>query len=206
MNNIQLHNLLSRHPETRDHFVGVFSINTLPRYSKTGCYVINLEPNYKSGSHWVAIKISKSKHMNLYFDSYSIAPTYIGIVKFLKNSYVYNSKQVQHPLSMMCGQWCLYFILRACQGWDMRKMLKPFYSNKPLINDHILNIVVKKHFIINEKVIDRKFVKAQIVKKLREKKCADERKAVTQKKKCLNTKQKYMPIMLGMNFMTSDIL
>ena len=70
MNNIQLHNLLSRHPETRDHFVGVFSINTLPRYSKTGCYVINLEPNYKSGSHWVAIKISKSKHNNLYFDSY----------------------------------------------------------------------------------------------------------------------------------------
>ena len=86
-------------------------------------------------------------------------------------------------------------------------MLKPFYSNKPLINDHILNIVVKKHFIINEKVIDRKFVKAQIVKKLR-KKSADERKrkAVTQKKKCLNTKQKYMPIMLGTNFMTSDIL
>ena len=82
---------------------------------------------------------------------------------------MYNSKQVQHPLSMMYGQWCLYFILRACQGWDMRKMPKPFYSNKPLINDHILNIVVKKHFIINEKVIDRKFIKAQIVKKFREK-------------------------------------
>ena len=167
MNNIQLHNLLSRHPETRDYFVGVFSINTLPRYSKTGCYVINLEPNYKSGSHWVAIKIRKSKHKNLYFDSYGIAPTYIGIIKFLKNSYVYKSKQVQHPLSMTCGQWCLYFILRACQGWDMRKMLKPFYSNKPFINDHVLNIVVKKHFIINEKVIDRKFVKAQLVRKFR---------------------------------------
>ena len=131
MNNIQLHNLLSRHPETRDHFVGVFSINTLPRYSKMGCYIINLEPNYKSGSHWVAIKISKSKHKNLYFDSYGIAPTYIGIIKFLKHSYVYNSKQVQHPFSMMCGQWCLYFILRACQRWDMRRMLKPFYSNNP---------------------------------------------------------------------------
>ena len=82
---------------------------------------------------------------------------------------MYNSKQVQHPLSTMCGQWCLYFILRACQGWDMRKMLKPFYSNKPLINDHVLNIVVKKHFIINEKVIDRKFLKVQLVRKLREK-------------------------------------
>ena len=46
----------------------------------------------------------------------------------------------------------------------MRKMLKPFYSNKPLINNHILNIVVKNHFIINEKVIDRKFVKVQRVK------------------------------------------
>ena len=51
----------------------------------------------------------------------------------------------------------------------MRKMLKPFYSNKPSINDHILNIVVKNNFIINEKVVDRKFVKVQIVKKLREK-------------------------------------
>ena len=61
------------------------------------------------------------------------------------------------------------FHMRACQGWDMRRMLKPFYSNKPLINDHILNIVVKKHFIINEKVTDKKFVKAQIVRKLREK-------------------------------------
>ena len=51
----------------------------------------------------------------------------------------------------------------------MRKMLKPFYSNKPLINDHVLNIFVRKHFIINEKVIDRKFVKVQLVRKLREK-------------------------------------
>ena len=90
----------------------------------------------------------------------------------------------------------------------MRRMLKPFYSNKPLINDNILNIVVKKHFIINEKVIDKKFIKVQIVRKLREKKCADERKrkAVTQKKKCLNSKQNYVPIMLGVNFMTGDIL
>ena len=91
---------------------------------------------------------------------------------------------------------------------DMRRMLKPFYSNKPLINDHILNIVVKKHFIINEKVIDKKFVKVQIVRKLREKNVLmkGKEKQFTQKKKCLNSKQNYVPITLGMNFMTGDIL
>ena len=87
-------------------------------------------------------------------------------------------------------------------------MLKPFYSNKPLINDHVLNIVVKKHFIINEKVIDRKFVKAQLVRKLREKYVLmkEKERQLHKRKKYLNTKQKYVPIMLDMNFMTSNIL
>ena len=138
----------------------------------------------QSGSHWIAIKISKSKCKNEYFDSYVLEPPTVCFKKFTRyNSYVlepptvcfkkfmrynytYNSKRLQHSLSTTCAQWSIYYIWRKCQGWSLRNILKPFYSkeNSFLINGHMLNLVVNNNFKINRKVIDKKFVKTQIAR------------------------------------------
>ena len=50
----------------------------------------------------------------------------------------------------------------------MKAILKPFYSKRPLINDHVVNVVDEKNFKIKESVIDKKFVRRQIAKQMSE--------------------------------------
>ena len=130
---------------TKDSFIGVFSSNTLPSYTQTGYYVVNLDTSQQPSSHWIAIKISKSKCKNEHFDSCGLGPP------------------------TLCAQWCMYYIWRKCQGWSLRNILKPVFSKDFLINDHVLNLVVNNNFKINRKVIDKEFVKIQIARKTAEK-------------------------------------
>ena len=148
---------------------GVFSSDTLPSYAQTGYYVVNLDMSQQPGSHWIAIKISKSKCKNEYFDSYGLGPLTVCFKRFMKYNYIYNFKRLQHSLSTTCAQWCIYYIWRKCQGWSLRNILKPFYSKDFLINDHVLILVVNNNFKINRKVTDKEFVKIQIARKTAEK-------------------------------------
>ena len=84
---------------TKDSFIAVFSSDTLPSYAQTGHYVVNLDMSQQPSSHWIAIKISKSKCMNEYFDSYGLGPPTVFFKKFMKYNYIYNSKRLQHSLS-----------------------------------------------------------------------------------------------------------
>ena len=171
MNDFTIDKILQSKKEMRDHFIGVFSADTLPSYAQTGYYIVNLDTSNKPGSHWVALKISKSKCKNEYFDSYGLPPPTLHFKKFMRYNYTFNSKRLQHSLSTTCGQWCIYYVWRKCQGWSLRNILKPFYSKESnfLINDHVLNLVVNNEFKINRKVIDKKFVKTQIARYLKKK-------------------------------------
>ena len=44
MNDFTIYKILQSKKETRDHFIGVFSADTLPSYAQTGYYVVNLDP------------------------------------------------------------------------------------------------------------------------------------------------------------------
>ena len=162
MDNTEISKILLKNSRTCENFNGVYALNTLPRQGRYGYYVINLDSSYQRGSHWVAIKISRDKSKNIYFDSYGFSPAHVKLIKFLRNNDIFNTRRLQHPLSTTCGQWCIYFIWRSCQGLNFRKMFLPFRENKYLVNDHILNIVMQKHFKIKTKVIDKKFLLHQI--------------------------------------------
>ena len=169
MDDFTINKILLSNKVTKDSFIGVFSSDTLPSYAQTGYYVVNLDTSQQPGSHWIAIKISKSKCKNEYFGSYGLGPPTVCFKRFMKYNYIYNSKRLQHSLSTTCAQWCIYYIWRKCQGWSLRDILKPFYSKDFLINDHVLNLVVNNNFKINRKVIDKEFVKIQIARKTAEK-------------------------------------
>ena len=154
---------------TKDSFIGVFSSDTLHFLCPDRYYVVNLDTSQQPGSHWIAIKISKSKCKNEYFESHGLGPPTVCFKKFMKYNYIYNSKRLQHSLSTTCAQWCIYCIWRKCQGWSLRNILKPCYSKNFLINDHVLNLVVNNNSKINRKVIDKEFVKIQIARKTAEK-------------------------------------
>jgi hypothetical protein len=84
--------------------------------------VYNLDPHFKSGSHWVANYIDIPGHRCYYFDSYGMAPP-PQVAKFMKwlttqdpkMRLEYNSRRLQFR-DTECGVYCLYVIIRMLMG------------------------------------------------------------------------------------------
>lgn len=95
------------------HFRGVFMKNTLPKkIYKIECGIVNLEEDFKTGSHWTAY-IKYNDDIS-YFDSYGNLPpppqliNYFGSDKSIK----YNYNRYQKFNSVNCGHLCLDFLYR----------------------------------------------------------------------------------------------
>ena len=95
---------------------------TIARGKKKIGIIFNLDPHYKSGSHWVAMFINTNNKEIIYFDSYGDpAPTQIR--KFARKvqnqsaklgkkfKYIQNKKRHQYQESE-CGMYCLYTIIQ----------------------------------------------------------------------------------------------
>ncbi|NBV77000.1 hypothetical protein EBR66_02480 [bacterium] len=84
--------------------------------------VYNLDPHYKSGSHWVANFIDVAGHACYYFDSYGMEPP-AQIARFMKwlttqdpnMKLFYNARRIQYS-STECGVYCIYCIIRMLEG------------------------------------------------------------------------------------------
>ena len=88
--------------------------------------IYNLDPHFKSGSHWVATFIDLVKHKTYYFDSYGMeAPNQIQ--KFMKwlttqdpqMKLYYNGRRFQFQNSE-CGMYSMFFIIRMLAGEDFQ--------------------------------------------------------------------------------------
>ena len=152
--------------ETAPHFRGVFARNALPSRPRKGFYIMNFDKTGQLGSHWVSMEIGKK--YNMYFDSYGREPpTFPHLTKFLAGKLLRrNRKQVQHEYSMTCGQWCVYFIWRRCNGWSLASISQPFKSEHRLLNDHVMNHLIQKRFRLRGKVINKPFLKEQICREM----------------------------------------
>ena len=94
MDDFAINKILLSNKVTKDSFIGVFSSDTLPSYAQTGYNVVNLDMSQQPSSHWIAIKISKSKCKSEYFDSYGLGPPTICFIRFMRYNYIYNSKKI----------------------------------------------------------------------------------------------------------------
>jgi len=92
-----------------DRFIGVYSIDTFPHVND-GKMVINLDTSNLSGSHWVALDISK--YYITYFDSFAHPIPIVILNKIL----IYNLKlyisrlPLQSYLETNCGEHCINFL------------------------------------------------------------------------------------------------
>ena len=84
--------------------------------------VYNLDPHYKSGSHWVANYIDLAGHACYYFDSYGMKPPQ-QVETFMKwlatqdpmMKLQSNARRLQHS-NTECGMYCIYMIIRMLEG------------------------------------------------------------------------------------------
>ena len=124
MDDITIQSLLLNCWVTKKKFDGVYASNTLPFFHLSNIedkyFVVNYDPDTHEGSHWVILRIDQK---NEYFDSCGQPPLLKVLEKFLREEYTCSIKRIQHPMSTVCGQYCLFFIYMRCKGWCMKKIL-----------------------------------------------------------------------------------
>lgn len=158
MNTIEIESLLFKNKKTKHIFKGVFPSDRLPEVNnanrknlvkKPSCFIFNLDPSTKPGSHWISVYLPKNRPAE-YFDSYGKGPgIHRNFKKFLlknANQHIFNKTQIQGFTSDLCGQYCCLFILNRCQRKTMKQFLKKFSRNTEH-NDRLCKKMFKQNFL-----------------------------------------------------------
>ena len=145
MNTEQLTSILSEDRFVGPVFRGVFPMDRLPRI-RIGAYVINTAPHNHPGLHWVALWVNGNTIE--YFDSYGSEPN-SKLRRWGKNRrWSVNPIPLQSPLSSVCGQYCVYYLLHRLRGIDLPTLLMDFGSDVD-DNDKLVYDFVRDRYDLN---------------------------------------------------------
>ena len=138
MNSQQLSSILQQDQYVGPIFCGVYPINHLPPI-RDGAYVINTAPHDHPGLHWVAVMVNgKSAE---YFDSYGGEPIDVLRQWGKRKRWSNNPIPLQSPLTSVCGQYCIYYLLHRARGIDLNTLLMDFEvdvdKNDKLVYDFV---------------------------------------------------------------------
>ena len=108
--------------------------------------VVNTDPSWKPGRHWVAIYAPKRNEPWEYFDSYGEPPNETLIKTFLKKkNYIINKKSLQSPSSSVCGHYCIYYLVHRARGYTMDMITNRFTKDETR-NDEDVYAFVQDNF------------------------------------------------------------
>ena len=107
------------------YFRGVFSRDNLPdKIKRLETGIINLDSHIGSGTHWVCYR-NVDNHVCEYFDSFGLMMPN-EVQSYLQTSgdkLVYSSDEIQERDSVLCGYWCLYYLLERQKGKSMLEVI-----------------------------------------------------------------------------------
>ena len=131
----------SEYYASKSRFNGVYSRDNLPKITKKGAYVINLDEYENTGTHWIALFLKTNEV--IYFDSFGIEHIPKEINKFIDNKEIKaNIFRIQAYDSIMCGYFCIEFINYILKGktLDYTNLFSPNDFKK---NDRIIKRISK---------------------------------------------------------------
>ena len=99
------------------HFRGIYNRDNLPPKITKECGIINLDTKLGPGTHWVAY--SSIDNFYEYFDPFGlIFPN--EVIKYFhtgpERPIFYSMDEIQNRDSVLCGYWCLYYLLERQKG------------------------------------------------------------------------------------------
>ena len=159
MNTSQIFCALETNRITAATFQGVYSSDTVPSFNTfpAGC-VVNTDPQSEPGTHWVALYQEQEGIIET-FDSFGKDLLfYSPYFEKLANSHrvISQSHQLQSEITTVCGQYCLFFLLRRCSNETYSQIIHLFTENKAS-NDIMVCQYVNHYFDLNTEVQDKRF-------------------------------------------------
>ena len=143
MDELQLSLALTRNPQTRHIFKGIFPADSFIERpaSYPAAYIFNTKLSGHPGEHWFALYIQSPSHNLEFFCSYGTRPPerlLISIGRWSRRTYVYNSLWLQSPFSLNCGYYCLYFIFQRRRGLTFDEITAKFAHGEFTFNDRLV--------------------------------------------------------------------
>ena len=138
MNTKQIWQALTTNTKTDPYFDGVFPIDMLHKIkSKPELVICNTDPSNKPGKHWVLFFFYDETVD--FFDSLGKDMEYYGqdfvdfATRFSSNFQV-SLIGTQPKITSVCGQYCLYFAYKRCNGEQMEEIIKSVESPTQVLN------------------------------------------------------------------------
>ena len=124
-------------PGTRSIFRGVVPKDGLPTTidALLVAFVCNTDDGDEPGEHWIALYLDADGRGD-YFCSYGLPPRHVAFRTFMNehcSEWTHNTV-LQRPLSNVCAQYCVAFVLFRCNGFPMRTVFNIF-GNDLVAND-----------------------------------------------------------------------
>ena len=142
LTNIEISEYYSNEPR----FNGVYSRDNLPKITKKGAYVINLDEYENTGTHWIALFIKTNEF--IYFDSFGIEHIPKEINKFIGSNKKIKANifRIQAYDSIMCGYFCIEFINYMLKGKTLLDYTNLFSPNDFKKNDRVIKRIFKNEY------------------------------------------------------------
>ena len=98
------------------HFRGIYSRDGLPNKIKKECGIINLDDMTGPGTHRVCYR--NIDNVVEYFDPFGLIMPNEALVYFNTSGkrIVYSMDEIQNRNTVLCGYWCLYYLLERQRG------------------------------------------------------------------------------------------
>jgi hypothetical protein len=134
LNNFQLEKILNTDKCTREKFLGIFSIDTLPsKVNSPSCFIFNTDRHDGPGEHWIAVYVDKTCY---FFDPLGFSPQFYGLSSYFKKltkNLVFNKARFQPFYSRKCGYYSFLFLLFKCRSIRVRLselLIKKYFGFK----------------------------------------------------------------------------
>lgn len=124
--------------------LGVFPRDKIPsRPCKyPSCFIANTDVSDKPGTHWIAYFMDSPYHTE-FFDSFGHTPSTYDFSLIANQC---NSLQFQSDFSLLCGQFCIYYLYHRSRGITLPEIQTMLSSSQHLINDKKVNCFAHKLF------------------------------------------------------------
>lgn len=161
MNTQQIESILSQDPYVGSSFYGVFARDQIP-YFENGSCVINTAPSTQDTGHWIALYVVGDEAE--YFDSYGGEVMKSLKQKWKGKSWTSNPVALQSPLSAVCGQHCIYYLLHRARDIPMSSIVMSFGTDVDY-NDQTVYQFVQDYYEFDDlKLLDTGGVITQLAK------------------------------------------
>lgn len=148
----QIDKMLRTDRYTRSSYLGVFPADRLPQKITNfpSALVVNTDPHQLPGSHWVAFYFTDKKEGE-FMDSYGHSPGFYhpAFEQFLKRNstrWTYNHTSLQHPLSDVCGQYAIFYVLHRSRQVNPNKIINMFGRDKAH-NDFLVRRFIHRRYL-----------------------------------------------------------